>query len=440
MDQLRHPSLTFTPETSILGDIMDNTSYHVPAKKSKKPYGGIMVAIFVFLLLAFTIGMIFGQQRALRAAVPEGEGHVLGQGEIPAHLEGDIDFKQFWDVWNFMKETYYRQPVSEKELFYGALKGMLAAAEDPYTVYFDPEEADMFNANLEGSFEGIGAEIGIKEEQLQIVAPLPGTPAEQAGLRPGDHIVMIDEVDTFGMTIEEAVSRIRGEKGSTVTLAISREGIEGLVDVPIKRDKIVVDSVRSEMGEDGIMYISIFTFNGDTNELFNRAVNEALTGGATGIILDLRSNPGGLLTSAIDIAAAWVGYDTVVIEKKQDKQDVFAGMMAPRLQDIPTVVLVDGGSASGSEIVAGALQDYGYATLVGTQTFGKGSVQDYRELADGSAVKITVAEWFTPNGRTINQTGITPDVEVEFTLEDANEERDPQKEKAYEILTGQSAE
>ena len=429
--------LTFVKKTGMLSSIM-NAQTHI--KQKKKPIGAVLLTLLLFISISFALGMIFGEQRAIRAAVPEGEGEIIGVGELPAYLADDIEFQQFWDVWNLVKERFYKQPVSEKELFYGAMKGMVSATGDDYTVYFDPEDAEMFSSSLEGSFEGIGAEIGIRDERLQIIAPLPETPAQQAGLQPADQIVMVDGVETVGMTVEEAVTRIRGEKGSTVTLTIYREGEDGLLEVPIVRDKIVIDSVKYEMGDNGIMQISIHTFNGDTNKLFNEAVNEALSQGAEGILLDLRSNPGGLLTSAIDIASAWVGYDTVLIEKKQSDQDAYRGVTAPRLKDIPTVVLVNEGSASASEIVSGALQDYGLATVIGMQTFGKGSVQDYRELPDGSAVKITVAEWFTPNGRSINEMGLTPDIEIDFTLEDFHAERDPQKEKALEILLeGQEA-
>jgi len=423
--------LTLQADPGMLRAIMESSAYGV---QKRRPRGAFVVGMLVFLFFAFTLGMLLGRQQGIRAAVPEGEGRVLDQGDIPAYLSEDVDFKQFWDVWNFVKESYYRQPVSEKEMFYGALSGLVASTGDAYTVYFDPEDATVFRETLDGAFEGIGAEIGIKDERLQIVAPLPQTPAENAGLQPGDWIVFIDGIETTDMTVEQAVSLIRGEKGTTVVLSIFREGEEELREVPIERDKIVIDSVRHEVDENGIMTISIFTFNGDTNELFNKAVNEALSKDVRGIVLDLRSNPGGLLTSAIDIASAWVGYDIVVIERMQNDEETFSGLTAPRLQEIPTVVLVNGGSASGSEIVAGALQDYGYATVVGEQTFGKGSVQDYRELSDGSAVKITVAEWFTPDGRTINETGITPDVEIEFTLEQFDEGQDPQKEEAVRIL------
>ncbi len=406
-----------------------------PLEKHARSSSRSLVTLSLLLAVAFSfsVGVLLGHEQGARASVPDGEGRVIHIGDAAPSLGEDVDFRQFWNIWNLVKESYVHQPVSDKELFYGALKGMVAGTGDPYTVYFDPEEAGDFAANLDGKFEGIGAEIGIKENQLQIVAPLPKTPSEKAGIRSGDRIYKIDESETTGMSVEKAVTLIRGEKGTPVTLTIGREGVDELLVIKIIRDTIKIDSVKYE--KDGtIAIISVYTFNDDTNSLFVDAVNKALADGATGVILDLRGDPGGLLSSAINLASVWVGYDPVLIERTQDKSQTFRGISAPRLNTVPTVVLVNGGSASASEILAGALQDYGLATLVGEQTFGKGSVQDYQQLPDGSAVKITVAEWFTPKGRGINKTGITPDVVVPFTQEDFHAKRDPQKAKALEIL------
>ncbi|MCR4314543.1 MAG: S41 family peptidase [Candidatus Uhrbacteria bacterium] len=396
----------------------------------------VVLCTVLIVIVTFSLGFFIGRARGVASVVPQGEGQVIGEGDIPSYLAQDVDFQQFWDVWNFVKEGFYRQPVSDVDLYYGSLKGLVSGLDDPYSVYFDPEEAQEFTASLEGSFEGIGAEIGIKDDRLQIVAPLDGLPADGAGLLPGDWIVLIDGVETTGMSVEEAVSLIRGEKGTQVVLTIAREGIDGLEDYSITRDKIVIDSVKWSIDEQNIMTIGISTFNHDTSELFSQAVQSALAANVGGIILDLRSNPGGLLATAIDIASAWVGYDAVVIERAQSAVQTFKGVSAPRLQDIPTIVLVNGGSASASEIVSGALQDYGYATIVGTQTFGKGSVQDYRELEDGSAVKITTAAWYTPDGRSINEEGIAPDAVVDYALEQYQAGTDPQMQAALEILAG----
>ncbi|MBU0646380.1 S41 family peptidase [Patescibacteria group bacterium] len=412
--------------------MMDNQSNQSVVKM---PWTVVILVTILFVVIAFASGIFLGRQQGIRSAMPAGEGRVLSQGDVPDFLADDVDFRMFWDVWHLVKEIYYEQPVSDKDLYYGAVKGMVAATDDPYTVFFEPQEAESFKSNLDGSFEGIGAEIGLRDDQLQIIAPLPGTPAEKAGLMPGDRILLIDETETAGMTIEEAVMLIRGEADTTVVLTITRDGLDDVLAVPIVRGKITIDSLKWEIDDElQIATISIYTFNGDTNRLFIDAINEISAGDVQGLILDLRSNPGGLLTTAVNVASAWTGYEPVVIEKGMGEEQVFKGTIAPRLASLPTVVLVNGGSASGSEIVAGALQDYGLATVVGTQTFGKGSVQDYRELTDGSAVKITIAQWLTPLGRGINKTGITPDIIVDYTLEDFNAQLDPQKDKAIEVI------
>lgn len=393
--------------------------------------GGVLL-----LILSFSSGYFVGGNRSVQKNVPVGEPIVVGQGSKPTFTNETIDFKTFWDVWNYAKETFYKQPVSDKDLYYGALKGLLAGLKDPYSVYFDPEEAKQFNSDLNGTFVGIGAQIGIKDEKLQVIAPLENSPAERAGLRPGDWIASIDGKDTGGMSVEQAVSLIRGAEGTPVVLLISRDGLKDLKEIKIVREKIKVDSVKWKIDEHQFMTITIGEFNSDTSGLFNQAVQEALTKNVKGLIIDLRSNPGGLLTSAIDIASTWVGYDPVVIEQERPKAITYNGVAAPRLASLPTVVLVDGGSASASEILAGALQDYGLAKLVGTKTFGKGSVQDYRELSDGSALKITIAEWYTPKGRSINKTGIEPDVSVEFDPEQYKKGYDTQKQTAINILLG----
>ncbi|HLD18036.1 MAG TPA: S41 family peptidase [Patescibacteria group bacterium] len=396
----------------------------------------IVLTTLLFVFVSFTSGLFIGRQQGRRAAVPIGEGQVTGQDIVSDHLAEDVDFGLYWDVWNAVKDRFYHQPVSDKELFYGSLKGMFASLGDPYTVFFDPKEAKEFQQDLSGSFEGIGAEIGIKDKQLQIVAPLSGSPAEQAGLKTGDFILAIDGKATDGMSVEEAVFLIRGARGTTVVFSLFREGWKEPQNFSVVRDTITVDSLVYEMRPDGVAVIRIAMFNDETPSLFVNAVNEILNSGAKGVILDLRGDPGGLLTAAIDIASAWIGPQPVVLEKSQGNQRVYTGSGSERLAQIPTMVLVNGGSASASEIVSGALQDYGLATLIGTQTFGKGSVQDYSELPDGSAIKITEAEWLTPKGRSINEIGIEPDVTVEWTEEDMKVGRDPQMNKALELLMG----
>lgn len=394
-----------------------------------------LLVLLVFTSAAFAVGYDIGFERGATSVVPQGEGRVLGQGEIPSGLSEDVDFDLFWDVWDFVKSRYVDQPVSEKDLFYGSMAGLVSGIDDAYSVFFDPEANEAFQSELEGSFEGIGAEIGIKDGQLQIIAPLPSSPAERAGLQAGDRIYYIDGVETFEMTVEEAVRMIRGEGGTTVTLSIAHNGAESLEDIVITRETITIDSVQFTMRDDGIAVINIYFFNGDTTELFNNAVQTIATSDVKGVILDLRNDPGGYLNAAIDVASAWVDNDVVVSEHVQDEVTPFLTTQIALLEGLPTVVLVNGGSASASEIVAGALQDYDLATIVGEQTFGKGSVQDYREFPDGSAVKLTIAKWFTPNGRSIDKEGITPDELIEFTREQYEAGIDPQLDRAIELLT-----
>jgi len=407
----------------------------------------------ILLLLVGFFSFLGGTRYPLRLSAETDNGVVkprivvagIGSG-APADISETVEFDQFWELWRILKDRFYKQPLDDSALLYGAMQGMAQATGDPYTVFFEPVIAEEFQRSLEGKFDGIGAEIGIKNDQLQIVAPLAGTPAESAGLLPGDAILAIDGTDTVGMTVEEAVYLIRGIKGTTVVLSIGRfrneqteAGNESRVpltfDVSIIRDTIVVSSVRLEFPEEGIAHVILTHFNSDTVQEFSEAIETARERDVTGIVLDVRNNPGGFLDRAISVAGGWVGSDVVVIEQRQGEiVDEFRGTGNGRLKGIPTIVLVNGGSASASEIVAGALQDYGLATIVGTQTFGKGSVQDYTELENGTAVKITVAEWLTPNGRSLNEVGITPDVVIERTEQDYHDDRDPQLDAAIEIL------
>lgn len=413
-------------------DPMEHIPYYKPKAMWRRAV--LIYGVIALMALSFFVGAKVGYVRGEHAAVPAGEGKVLGAGDpVPEYLSKDIDFDMYWRVWNLLKEQYIHRPVSDTSLFYGSLKGMVDALGDPYTVFLDPETTDQFTDGLAGKFEGIGAEIGFRDDVLTIIAPLPGTPAEQAGIQAGDQIVSIDGVESFGMTIDEAVMKIRGPRGTKVTLSIIRDDGEAH-DVVITRSEIKVDSVRMEMREDGIAMVNIFQFGETTARDFDQIVLELLTKNPRALILDLRNNPGGFLDGAVRIAGQWITKDTLVVVEQNRERAEFVSPGPARLQGIPTVVLVNGGSASASEIVAGALQDYGLATVVGTQTFGKGSVQDFQMFVDGSAVKITVAEWLTPNGRSISETGITPDEVVEITEEDVVASHDPQLERAIKLL------
>lgn len=397
--------------------------------------------------LTFMAGMGLGRWTAVSSTrpftqviggnSPSSTGRVLGQGQSPRiALSADVDFAQFWDVWTTLRTKYYQQPVADKDLYYSALEGLVAGAGDPYTSYFPPKEAEAFSDQLDGRFEGIGAQIDVKDGHLQVVAPLTGSPAEKAGLRPGDWIVKIDEKPTDGLTVDQAAETIRGPKGTAVTLAVIRqESRPQSFSLTIVRDEIRVKSVILTWKPGNIAALEITGFNTDTPELFTQMVQEIKTKNAKGIILDLRNNPGGSVLSAQVVAGAWVGDQVIFKERRQGKvTKSVMGIGKGELGTIPTVVLINQGSASASEIVAGALQDYGKATTIGKKTFGKGSVQEFETLKDGSALKITIAEWLTPKERAINHVGLDPMIEVDRKQEDYEAKRDPQFDRAQQFL------
>ncbi|MEK7557904.1 MAG: S41 family peptidase [Patescibacteria group bacterium] len=406
------------------------------------------LAVVILIILAFFAGIILAQKseivRQFTLKKADYTGNVLNKyGLIPKDkLSKDIDFDLFWNVWDLLHKGYVdKGKLNEKEMFYGAIHGMVAALDDPYTVFMDPKIAKEFANDLAGTFEGIGAEIGIRKDILVIVAPLAGMPAEKAGLKAGDKIYAIDGISTAGITIDEAVNKIRGVKNTEVILTISRDGIAKAKEVKIKRGIIVVKSVNTEMRSDKIFVIKMSNFNNDTSDLFKQAVSKIMEVNPKGIILDLRNNPGGYLDTAVEVASEWVEDGPVVTEKfTEEKKNEYLARGRARLKDFPTVVLVNQGSASASEIVAGALKDKKKATIVGKKTFGKGSVQTMEELPDGSSVKITVAKWLTPDGDCINELGIMPNVEVELTEEDFTNLKDPQLDKALEILGSKKVE
>ncbi|MEI7512770.1 MAG: S41 family peptidase [Candidatus Uhrbacteria bacterium] len=400
---------------------------------------------FVLILLAGVgVGILVG--RLSLSSVPaagysySASGTVIGIGQSkPSEVSDDVEFKLFWQEWQMLKDKYYLQPINDKDMFHGAMAGLAASLGDPYTMYFEPKSAEEFQSVLKGQFSGIGAEIGTKDGHITVIAPLPDTPAQKAGILAGDAIVNIDGTSTEGMGVEKAVSLIRGVEGTTVKLTIYREKDDKHkepFDLTLTRAIIHVSSVRLSWKEK-IAVIQVTNFNDDTRDRFEQTVDEVLKKDPKGIVLDLRNDPGGYLDVAVQMAGEWVGNKVVVKERRQGKiVEQLNGTGKNRFAGIPTIVLVNGGSASASEIVSGALQDYGVATMVGEKTFGKGSVQDYSTLPDGSAIKITIAEWLTPKDRTINKTGLDPDVVVARTPEDYEAQRDPQLDRALGILNG----
>jgi carboxyl-terminal processing protease len=355
-------------------------------------------------------------------------------------VDTTADFSTFWKVWNTLNDkSIYAKKVEDQDRVWGAISGLASSLGDPYTVFFPPKENQSFKEEILGSFEGIGAEIGIKDQVLTVVAPLKDTPAWKAGIKSGDKIIKIDNTSTNDMTIDEAIDLIHGQKGTNVTLTILRNGENKTRDIVVMRDKIQIPTIDTELRSDGIFVIKFYSFSENSANLFKNALVEFLDSKSSKLILDLRGNPGGYLDSAVNIGSWFINEGDVILgEDKGDGSKIkFYRSHGPRLfnDNLRFVVLVDGGSASASEILAGALHDHGIATLVGEKTFGKGSVQELIKITDDTSLKVTVANWLTPNGVSISLKGIEPDVKVPYTQKDYDAKRDSQMNKAVEILT-----
>ena len=353
-------------------------------------------------------------------------------------LPNRLDYSSVDKVYNDLRQKF-DGPLDEQKLIDGLKKGLVEAAGDPYTVFLNEEEANPFADDLAGVFTGIGARLEKDGEYVIVETPLQGYPAEAAGLKAKDIIIEIDGQDATGISTAEAVKRIRGEEGTSVKLVVVRNGNERL-EFTIVREKIDVPSLETSYTDDGtIGIISISQFSQDTLGLMDKAVAEFTQKGVKGIIVDVRNNPGGFLNSSVDIAGKWLTPGQTIVEERRDNKTVekFSAKTKGALNGIPTVVLVNEGSASASEILAGALKDNGAAKLVGVTTFGKGSVQETVRYDKGGLLKVTVARWFTPNGQNISESGIEPDVKVEITEQDVTDKKDPQKDKAIAELKAQ---
>ncbi len=402
----------------------------------------------VWLGAAFALVLALGFVGGLTAHDALGKTSVLSQ--IPLLGDGldatpaeDASLDNFWKVWNELDERFVQTHGSStipsaQDKVWGAIQGLAASYGDPYTVFFPPEEAKIFNEEVTGNFGGIGAEIGKnKDNVLTIIAPLKDSPAERAGLRAGDLIIAIDGKSTEGLSVDQAIKKIRGQKGTTVTLTLVRE--QKTEEITITRATIQVPTIEHSYDpKTGIYYVALYQFTESSNSQFNKAVKAFQASGSKKLIVDLRGNPGGYLDQSTRIAGYFLPKGaTVVTEDYQGKQENIVHR-SPGQGGIPAgtkiVVLIDQGSASASEILAGALQDAQAATLIGTRSFGKGSVQELVDIKGGS-LKITVARWLTPSGRSISDGGLTPDIKVTRTPEDYTAEKDPQKDRAIEFLT-----
>ncbi|MBP6857689.1 MAG: S41 family peptidase [Candidatus Pacebacteria bacterium] len=387
---------------------MQNETHHI--KKGFQVFIGLLCIIGIFL---FGIYIGFENRPASQKIVG------VVNKEVPEEIAVNTDFEPFWKAWQLVKEKYPdANKTDNQEHVYGAIKGMLASFGDPYITFFTPEESKLFESEISGEFGGVGMEMGQKDGILTVVAPLKDTPAFKAGILSGDKIVKIDGVESADISVDKAVTLIRGEPGTTVTLSIVREGLLQIKDIEIVRAKIAIPTIDTEKHpEKGVFVIKLYSFSAQSPELFRGALNEFANSGYTKLVLDLRNNPGGYLEAAVSMAGWFLPDGKVVVKEigKTDKDIILHKSRGPGIfkDKIQMVVLVNKGSASASEILAGALSEHGVATLMGTQTFGKGSVQELMKLTNDTSIKITIAKWYTPNGVSISDSGLTPDIKLE---------------------------
>jgi carboxyl-terminal processing protease len=367
--------------------------------------------------------------------VGRGDTHIWKTKVAINGANDQLDYSSVNQVYSILKSSFDGN-LDQQKLIDGLKTGLVDASGDPYTEYFNPTDAKTFNNELSGSITGIGAELGTDDQShIVIVSPLSGYPAEKAGLKPKDIVAAINSQTTQGMSVDTAVNKIRGNVGTQVTLTIVRGSAQPF-NVTITREKITVPSVKYE--EDGnIGYLKISQFTNDTVDLAQKAAQEFKAKDVKGVVLDLRGDPGGYLSSAVSVSSLWLNNNQVVVQERRGSTIVDTDYADGNniLKGLPTVVLIDAGSASASEITAGALRDNGVATLVGAKSFGKGSVQQVKNLPDGSELKVTIARWYTPKGKNIDKQGITPDITVINSDQDVAAGKDPQKDKAFTLVT-----
>lgn len=393
----------------------------------------------LLVAIIFNVGFYFGSESLA------GESRAIGVTNTREGASQDVgDFSSFWKVWNVINEkfvpVYSDEIVDNEERVYGAIKGLAESLGDPYTTFFPPVESEMFESTIRGNFGGVGMEVGIRDDILTVIAPLKNTPAERSGMRPADKIIAIDDEPSQGLSIDEAVQKIRGEIGTDVTLTVLREGVSAPFDVVITRDTINIPTLDTEIRPEGVFVISLYNFGAPSANAFRDALREFVDSGSQRLVLDLRGNPGGYLEAAVDIASWFLPMGKVIVVEdfggNAENRDHRSKGYNIFNDNLKFVILIDGGSASASEILAGALREHGKAKLVGTTTFGKGSVQELVEITPETSFKVTVARWLTPLGQSISKGGVSPDVEVEYSVEDREEGIDNQLEKAIEVVLG----
>jgi carboxyl-terminal processing protease len=379
----------------------------------------------------------------------------IGRGQVqvskPSTLQNTelgmpagVDFAPFWKAWNVINEKYVpatttsKDTLSDQEKVWGAIEGLASSLGDPYTVFFPPVQSEIFEGDVRGNFEGVGMEVGVRDGVLTVIAPLKGTPAYNAGIKPGDKIIEIDKNSTYNLSTEEAVSSIRGKKGTPVVFSVIRSDSPEPLTITVVRDVINIPTINTEMRSDGVFVIELYNFSAASPDLFRKALREFIEARTDKLILDLRGNPGGYLEAAIDMASWFLPPGKVVVQEdfgEKQKEEVYRSRGYDIFNDtLKMVILVDGGSASASEILAGALQEHGVAKLVGEKTYGKGSVQELVKITPDTSLKITIARWLTPEGVSISASGIVPDYDIKNTKEGLEKGVDLQGEKAVEVL------
>lgn len=381
------------------------------------------------IVLAFLIGMFVGGERAYNPP----------DGIVDAEVLEASDFEPYWKTWKILDEKYVEAAsTTEQTRIWGSIQGLAASYGDPYTVFFPPVESKMFEEDISGNFEGVGMEIGIKDKQLQVVTPIKDSPADRAGVKAGDIIIKIDDKITADMSVDAAVKLIRGKGGTTVKITFLPKDSTTPVERSIVRDVINIPTIETETKPGGIFVIRLFSFTAQSHNLFRNALREFVTSGNKKLILDLRGNPGGYLDASWDMASWFLPTGTTVVTED------FGKNATPRVyrskgynvftKNLKMLILVNEGSASASEILAGALKENGVAKLVGTKTFGKGSVQQLLSITPETSLKVTIARWLTPSGHNLSHDGLEPDYKVEVTEADIKAGKDPVMDKAVEVL------
>lgn len=400
----------------------------------------LIISILVSLGIGFASGYSYTRYQS-GSSIAGSLKQLIGRNSQP----DNVDFSLFWQVWDALHSKYVDQnKVDTQKMVYGAIQGMVNAVGDPYTVFFEPSTSKKFQEEISGAFSGVGMEIGKRNNVLTVISPIKDSPAYKAGIKAGDRILKVDGKATDELSVDEAVNMIRGKEGTQVKLSMLPNGSTDTKELTITREVIKIPAVQWTMRDGHIAHIELFIFNSNIDSEFKKAVDEINASSADSVILDVRNNPGGLLDSAVNLAGYFLDRGSLVTSENfgDGTKNEFRTSGQAQLKKYPTVVLINGGSASASEILAGALHDDRHLQLVGEKSFGKGSVQELEKFGDGSSLKVTIAKWLTPSGVSISEKGIMPDVEVKIDPKDFDSGKviesvpgkDPQLDKAIEIL------